>query len=204
MTKIGLARKTPDWQKTDGCAMISRIATGMIPQEKEKHMNTEEAIFTRRSIRKYEDRPVEDEKIEKLLRAAMAAPSAMNQQPWEFYVVKSKEKIKELAGTSPFAAFVGKAPLAIVICQKNGFSPAAQFKDVDCSIASENLWLMATELGLGAVWIGTAPAESRIERVGKVLGLPKNLKAFSLFAIGYPAEEKDAVDRYDEKRVHVI
>ena len=167
-------------------------------------MNTEEAIFTRRSIRKYQDRPVEEEKIEKLLRAAMAAPSAMNQQPWEFYVVTDKEKIKELAGSSPFAACVGKAPLAIVVCQKLGFSPAAQFKDVDCSIASENLWLMATELGLGAVWIGTAPAESRAERVGKILDLPKSLKAFSLFAIGYPAEKKEPVDRYDEKRVHRI
>ena len=167
-------------------------------------MNTEEAIFTRRSIRKYQDRPVEDEKIEKLLRAAMAAPSAMNQQPWEFYVIKDKEKIKELAGSSPFAGFVAKAPLAIVICQKLGFSPAARFKDVDCAIASENLWLMAAELGLGACWIGTAPDESRSERVGKILGLPKDLKAFSLFPIGYPVEEKAPVDRYDEKRVHVI
>ena len=147
-------------------------------------MNTEEAIFTRRSIRKYQDRPVEDEKIEKLLRAAMAAPSAMNQQPW--------------------AAFVAKAPLAIVICQKIGFSPAAKFKDVDCAIASENLWLMVAELGLGACWIGIAPDESRSERVGKILNLPKNLKAFSLFPIGYPAEEKAPVDRYDEKRVHLI
>ena len=167
-------------------------------------MNTEEAIFTRRSIRKYEDRPVEEEKIEKLLRAAMAAPSAMNQQPWEFYVVKDKEKIKELGAASPFSSCVSKAPLAIVVCQKTGLMPSPAFADVDCALATENLWLMVTELGLGAVWIGTAPVEARIEKIGRILDLPKRLKAFALMAIGYPAEEKGPSDRYDEKRVHVI
>ena len=167
-------------------------------------MNTEEAIFTRRSIRRYQDRPVEEEKIEKLLRAAMAAPSAMNQQPWEFYVVKDKEKIRELGDATPHSRCVSGAPLAIVVCQKTGPKPSPAFADVDCAIATENMLLMATELGLGTVWIGTCPVESRVEKVGEILSLPDGLKAFARIGVGYPAEEKGPVDRYDEKRVHVL
>lgn len=175
-----------------------------VRKEKENDMNTEEAIFTRRSIRKYQDRPVEEEKIEKLLRAAMAAPSAMNQQPWEFYVVKNKEKIRELGDATPHSRCVSGAPLAIVVCQKTGPKPSPAFADVDCAIATENMLLMATELGLGTVWIGTCPVESRVEKVGEILSLPEGLKAFALIGVGYPAEEKGPVDRYDEKRVHVL
>ncbi|MBP5295095.1 MAG: nitroreductase family protein [Lachnospiraceae bacterium] len=167
-------------------------------------MNTEEAIFTRRSIRKYEDRPVEDEKIEKLLRAAMAAPSAMNQQPWEFYVVKDKEKIRELGDATPHSRCVSGAPLAIVVCQKTGSKPAPAFADVDCAIATENMLIMATELGLGTVWIGTCPVAERVEKVGEILNIAEGLKAFALIGVGYPAEEKGPSDRYDESRVHVL
>ena len=158
-------------------------------------------IFHRVSIRKYEKKAVEQEKIELLLRAAMAAPSACNQQPWEFYVVTDPVKIQELSGTSPYAKCAAGAPLVVVPCyRKEGIAP--DYFEIDLSAAVENLLLEADELGLGAVWMGIAPAPERMEAVRKVLDIPENLSAFALVPCGYPAETRGQVDRYDESRVH--
>ena len=118
-------------------------------------------IFHRVSIRRYQDRPVEKDKIEEILRAAMQAPSAANQQPWEFYVVTSKEKLEALSKTSPYAAMTAKAPVAIVsVYRKDCNLPS--YAEIDMSIAMENLWLEADALGLGGVWLGMAPIEERM------------------------------------------
>lgn len=160
-------------------------------------------IFHRTSIRKYEKRKVEKDKVEQLLRAAMAAPSAKNQQPWEFYVVTASDKLRELSECSPYAGMLKEAPLGIVVCcQKDCHLPV--YAQIDCSAAVENLLLEADSLGLGAVWLGIAPLEDRMEAVGKVLGIPENLYVFSMIACGYPAEDKTQQDRYDETRVHYV
>lgn len=158
-------------------------------------------IFHRTSIRKFTSRPVEADKIELLLRAAMAAPSAGNQQPWEFYVVTDKNTLNALADCSPYAGPLYNAPLGIVVCcRKNCRLP--EYAQIDCSAAIENLLLEADSLGLGAVWLGIAPRPERMEKTGKVLEIPENLYVFSLIACGYPAEEKKQQDRYEEARVH--
>ncbi|MBE6834617.1 MAG: nitroreductase family protein [Ruminococcaceae bacterium] len=160
-------------------------------------------IFHRRSIRKYQDRPVEKEKLEMLLRAAMAAPSAKNQQPWEFYLVTDKEKIVQLSKTSPYASFTDKAAAMIVPCfKKDCMIP--EYAQIDLSIATENILLEADSLGLGACWIGTCPQEERMTAVEKVLDIPENLRAFSIVSIGYPAEERKQQDRFDKNRIHFI
>ena len=124
-----------------------------------------DAIFHRTSIRKYQEIPVEPEKIETLLRAAMAAPSACNQQPWEFYVVRNKEKIKELSEASPYAGCAKGAPVVFVPCyRKNCQVP--MYAEIDLSAAVENLLLEADSLGLGAVWMGIAPQKDRAEGPG--------------------------------------
>jgi len=162
------------------------------------------AVFKRVSTRKFEDRPVEQEKIDLLMKAAMAAPSATNQQPWEFYVVKDREVIRKLSETSPYAKFVAAAPLAIVVCARKNGLRAPEFAVVDCSIATENLLLEATELGLGCCWIGTAPDAGRIQAVNEAIGISPELSAFALVPVGYPAETKKQQDRYDTTRVHEI
>lgn len=160
-------------------------------------------IFHRTSIRKYQDRPVEDEKLELILRAAMAAPSAKNQQPWEFYVVTDREKIVELSKTSPYAAFTDKAGAMIVACYRKECA-VPEYAQIDLSIATENILLEVDSLGLGACWIGTCPQEERMTAVEKVLDIPENLRAFSIVAIGYPAEERIQQDRYDKSRIHFV
>ena len=161
------------------------------------------SIFHRVSIRKYQNTPVENEKIELLLRAAMAAPSACNQQPWEYYVVTNPEKIKALSETSPYAKCAANAPVVFVPCYRDeGIAPP--YFEIDMSASVENLLLEADAQGLGAVWMGIAPIEERMEAVRTVLDIPKHLSAFAIIPCGYPAENRPQENRFDEKRVHYI
>ena len=112
-----------------------------------------DSIFHRVSIRKFQDKPVEPEKIEKLLRAAMAAPSAGNQQPWEFYVVTNRDLIQKLAATSPYTGCAKNAPVLIVSAYREDVI-FPMYAQIDLSIANENLWLETDALGLGGVWLG--------------------------------------------------
>ena len=163
------------------------------------------AIFRRVSIRKYKEQEVEQEKIERMLRAAMAAPSACNQQPWEYYVVTNKNKIEALSKTSPYTGCAKHAPLVFVACyRKEEGIIAPSYQEIDLSASVENLLLEADELGLGAVWMGIAPGIERMEAVRKVLDLPERLNAFALIPCGYPAESRPQQDRYEEKRVHYV
>ena len=161
------------------------------------------SIFTRTSIRQFEERPVEQEKIDQLLKAAFAAPSADNQQPWEFYIVTNKEKLEALAKTSPYAGPAAKAPAAFVICYRQEL-PMPEYADIDCAIATENVWLELEELGLGGVMLGIAPHEERMEAVSKVLNLPEHLSAFAIVPFGYPQKRLPQKDRFDKERVHYI
>lgn len=160
-------------------------------------------IFTRVSIRKYQDRPVEKEKTLAILRAAMQAPSAANQQPWEFYVVTNQEKLKALSEVSPYAGMTKDAPVAIVAAyRKECIVPA--YAQIDLSIAMENLWLETDAQGLGGVWLGIAPVEDRMKAVEEILALPDTVRAFAIFPYGYPAEERKQQDRFDESRIHYV
>jgi Nitroreductase len=160
-------------------------------------------IFERVSIRKYTDRAVEDEKILAILRAAMAAPSAGNQQPWEFYVVRDRSKLEELSRVSPYAGCTKAAPVAVVsVYREKLWAPA--YAQIDMSIAMENLWLACGEQGLGGVWLGIAPVEDRMRAVEEILGIPEGLRAFAIFPLGYPAEQRKQQDRFDESRIHYI
>ena len=161
-------------------------------------------IFERVSIRKFEDRPIEDEKIREILRAAMAAPSAGNQQPWEFYVVTDKEVIKQLSETHIYAGSAAGAPVVIVPCYRTKDLRFDDYAQIDLSIATENLWLEVTAQGLGGVWMGIAPLEDRIQAGDEILGIGEDLHAFALGPIGYPAESRAQQDRFDESRIHYI
>lgn len=162
-----------------------------------------DTIFHRTSIRKYVDQKVEEDKIIEILRAAMAAPSAGNQQPWEFYVVKGKDKLQQLAGTSPYAKCTANASIAFVICYRKDCN-MPEYAQIDASAATENMLLKVDELGLGAVWLGIAPLQDRMNAVRKVLDIPEQLEVFAIVPCGYPGEEKKQQNRYEENRVHYV
>ena len=163
-----------------------------------------ESIFHRISVRKYEDRPVEQEKIEKILRAGMQAPSAMNQQPWEFYVVTDRDKISQLAESSPYSKSAAGAPVVIVPVFRTEGIPVPSLAPVDLSISLENIWLETDSLGLGGVWMASYPDPQRMQAVREILDIPENLEPFALFPLGYPAESRPQKDRYDESRIHYV
>lgn len=160
-------------------------------------------IFHRMSIRQYTEQPVTDEQIELLLRAAMAAPSACNQQPWEYYVVTDPALKTKLADSTPYTKPAGRAPLVIVPCYREDCQ-VPPFAHIDLSASVENLLLEADSLGLGAVWMGLAPMTQRQKMVQEMLGMPENLSPFCLIAVGYPAENRTWQDRFDPARIHRI
>ena len=161
------------------------------------------SIFHRISVRKYQDRPVEREKIEQILRAAMQAPSATNQQPWEFFVVTDPEKLEALSRVHPYAGMTKDAPAAIVPAYRKDCR-LPSFAQIDLAICLENLWLETDAQGLGGVWLGIAPSEERMKLVEGILDMPENLRAFAIFPFGYPAEERPQQDRYDASRIHWV
>ena len=159
-------------------------------------------IDKRVSVRRFADCPVEEEKISAMLRAAMQAPSAHNQQPWEFYVVGNRELLEKLSEISPYSKCIRNAPMAIISAYRTSGLPSPEFCIVDMSNAMENLWLEATHQGLGGVWIGTAPNPEIMKKVEKIIGIPEHLHAFAVFPFGYPIREKEPQNRFDESRIH--
>ena len=161
------------------------------------------SIFTRRSVRKFRDKTVEPQVIDRMLRAAMQAPSATNQQPWEFIVIDDRRTIDRLADFSPYAKMLPGAPLAVVILEKQD-AKAPLFTEQDLGAAAQNMMLQLVEDGLGSVWMGVGRGTERETFLTEMFSLPETVKPFGVFAIGYPADENanKFVDRYDETRVH--
>ena len=164
-------------------------------------MDALQAIHTRRSIRKYHDRPVPEELVQKVLAAAMQAPSARNQQPWQFVVIDDRAILAKIPTFMPNAAMAGRAPLAILVCGDLSLEKSAGYWVVDCAAATQNMLLAAHALGLGAVWCGVYPREPRMASLRRVAGLPENVVAHSLVVLGYAAEQVAAEDRYRAERV---
>ena len=165
-------------------------------------MEAMDAILSRRSIRKYTEQPVPDEAVEELLKAAMSAPSAGNQQPWQFVVINDRGILDEIPKYHPYSAMLKEASVAILICGDVNSEKHKGYWVQDCSAATQNLLVAAQAKGLGAVWLGVYPREDRVAGIRKVLGLPEQIVPLSLIPVGYKGEEKPPANRYDASRVH--
>jgi nitroreductase len=173
-------------------------------------MTVTEAIAARKSIRAYKNKntPVPQEHIDRLLEAAMKAPSACNTRPWSFIVVRSREKLDALAEAHPHAKMLFDCPLAIIIAALPGLQSGVSegFLPQDCGAATQNILLQAAELGLGTCWCGVYPKEHIIQAVRGVLGgaIPAAAVPFNLIAIGRPAEDFGSRGRYEKEKVVYI
>jgi nitroreductase len=172
-------------------------------------MDALEAILTRRSIRSFTDEPIDDETITKLLEAAMAAPSACNQQPWSFVVIRDRTKLDAIPKFQLFSRMLKEAPCAIVICGKpksrlisHVTDKCSRYWEQDCAAATQNILLAAHAEGLGAVWLGAHPSEKVVEGLRSLLGVPEDVMPFAIIALGHPGEQKPPADRFDQSRVH--
>ncbi len=195
---------------TIGGLLIGLFMTGCTPPMPHKLTNmtsneTVRTILNRKSVRSYTSRPVEKEKIDTLLKAAMAAPTAVNKQPWTFIVINDAATLDTLAAGLPYAKMAAEAPLAIVVCgdlRKTLRGHEDPYWPLDCSAASENLLLAAESMGLGAVWTAVYPEEDRIQTVRRILSLPEYIVPLNLIPIGYPQYTEEPKDKYLEENIH--
>ena len=164
-------------------------------------MDTLEAIHSRRSVRRYQDKPVPEELVRKLLAAGMSAPSARDAQEWKFVVIDDKAMLTEIGEINPNAKMAQHAPMAILVCADLSLEKSAGYWVVDCAATVENILLAAHALGLGAVWTGVYPRQERMDGLKKLVGLPETVMAHSLIVLGYPAEQPAPQDRYRSDRV---
>lgn len=168
-------------------------------------MELQTVLQARRSIRKYTDEAVSKEDIDKLMHAAMSGPSACNKMPWEFYVVTDKAVLEKLRNAAQYSKI--DAPLAIVVCGNLSRALPMQLAPYwiqDCSAATENILLAATDLGLGTVWCGIHPQKRAEKKVSEALGLTEKQIPLNIIYVGHPDEEQKPRDQYNETCVHYI
>ncbi len=157
-------------------------------------------IYKRRSIRKFKDIPVENEKLKEILKAGMNAPSACNKQPWEFVIIRDREKLNKISEFAPSWHMLKESPIAIVVCG-NTQKSMLNYWIQDCSASIQNILLQATTLNIGTVWLGTTPIEERVDFIKKMINAPKHIEPLGIIALGYGDEEKEPNDKFNEELV---
>lgn len=170
-------------------------------------MNALDMIFTRRSTRQFMERPIEKEKIQKILEAAMSGPCCVNARDWSFIVVTEKEKLLQMAEANGNPARPLKmAAAGILVCGdlERAFSMAKDYWVIDGAIAAQNICLSAHVLGIGSVWLGTWPQMDRVRKQKELFGLPDTVVPHSVIALGYPVEDitLPRESRYEAERIH--
>lgn len=160
------------------------------------------ALFNRRSIRKYSEKKVNNELLEKIIEAGMYAPSAVNKQPWHFIIFRNKEVIQSIVNIHPNASMLKNANAGILICYDTKLQHDEGYGPVDCSAATQNMLLAAHGLELGACWIGIYPRKQRINALHDLFNLPEHVIPFSVISIGFPNEIKNKPDRFIKTRIH--
>lgn len=165
-------------------------------------MDAIQALMTRRSVRHFTTEAVDGALVDQILRAAMNAPSACNQQPWHFIVVNDRDTLDQIAGIHPYAQMLKQAPLAFIVCADTALETCPGYWPIDCSAAMENLLLAAHALGLGGVWVGIHPREERVKSIKELFKMPGYVMPLGLAAIGYASEALPVADRYKPERIH--
>lgn len=166
-------------------------------------MDTMQAILTRRSVRKFTNQPIKDEIVELLLRAAMSAPSANDQRPWQFLVINQRNLLDQIPSAHPYAKMCQEATLAILVCGDTSLVAKDDYIPHACSAATQNIMIAARALDLGSVWLGVYPNQDRIAGITGLFKLPENIIPFSLVALGHTdVAQNEVPERYQVDRIH--
>ena len=159
-------------------------------------------IFERCSIRKYQNKAIEKENIELILKAAFCAPSARNAQPWEFIVIEDKSTLQTLSTFTPYAKPLQNATLGVVVCANLNRNSMIDFCEQDLAAATQNMLLQAQTLGIGSVWIGVYPIEERVAMLKEHFKLPEQIVPLWMIAFGYPDEKANIKNKFQESYIH--
>jgi nitroreductase len=165
-------------------------------------MDAMSAIRTRRSVRSFTDEDVTDVQVRELLGAAMSAPNAGNEQPWEFVVIRDRAVLGRVGGLNRFASYARNAPVCILVCGNLDYDKYGGFWIEDVSAATQNILLAAHAMGLGAVWTGIHPMEDRVRGFRQLVNAPESVVPMALVVVGHPRNRPEPVDRYNKDRVH--
>ena len=157
-----------------------------------------ETIFKRTSIRRFTDEKVSKEDIEKLLRAAMAAPSAKNAQPWEFIVVQDEEKIQKMSRLTPYARPLMHAPLGIVVCGNKEVNSILEYCMIDCAAATGEYFSQANY----DEWIGMYPMPANFDKFNELFTIPEHIQPLWMIAIGHKDGEGRYIEKYNLEKIH--
>ena len=163
-----------------------------------------EVVFSRTSVRSFNDRPLTSQEWDSLIRAAMAAPSAVNLQPWDFIIVEKRETLQRLTAELPYAKMTAQAGGAVLVCSTPARANQGkeEYAIIDASAACENLLLAATALGLGAVWTAVYPNPDREAAVRQILGIPADVLPLALVPVGEPKGPQHSKDKYNKAMIH--
>ena len=167
--------------------------------------NTLEIIHQRKSVRNFTPQEVKKEQLQTLIKAAMAAPTAVNKQPWAFIAIKDRDILDRLGEKLPYAKMLKKVNAAIVVCgdlNKTLEDWEQEFWIQDCSAASQNILLAAEAIGLGAVWTAAYPAKDRMQTVSEILGLPESIIPLNVIPVGYPKGVEKPKDKWKPENLH--
>lgn len=181
---------------------LAAVPGGLAAAEQPKGMDAMECIFTRRSIRKYLNNPVPDELLAEVLQAAMTAPSAINEQPWHFVVVKDRAKLQEISASVPYVGMAAGAGAGILVAAEPALCKDVDFWPLDCSNATLSILLACRALGLGAVWCAVYPKQDRMAKYRQLLGIPESIMPFAFVCLGWPDQEAGRVNRFKPERIH--
>lgn len=163
-------------------------------------------IHSRCSVRSFTGKPVSKDDLMTILKAAMAAPSAVNCQPWEFIVVTQRKILDKLADELPYGKMLSQVGIAIIVCAVpvKAYNQSLEYAIIDSSLASENILLATEAFGLGAVWVAIYPEENRMKDVRVILNIPENIIPLNVIPIGYPAGKSKPKDKFDEKNIRFL
>lgn len=188
-----------------GCVCGMIMLTASVNAQEAGMNDTLKTIMGRKSVRQYTQAAVTQEQLITLVKAGMAAPTAVDCRPWDFIVITDKAVLKQLADALPYAKMAARAGAAIVVTgdlKRQYGGEGASYWIMDCSAATENILLAAESLGLGAVWTSVFPEQDRIIATRKVLGIPDHVVPLNLIPIGVPAGETKAKDKFNPKQIH--
>lgn len=161
-------------------------------------------IGNRKSVRSFTGEGVSKEQLDKIIRAAMAAPTAVNKQPWAFIIVTERKVLDNLKQGLPYAKMLDKASAAIIVCAipDKAYENSLEYAIIDSTCASENILLAVEALGLGAVWTAAYPSLERMDLVRKTLSIPENIIPLNVIPIGQPTGQDQPKDKYKPENIH--
>lgn len=187
------------------CLMAGLLLAGSVcAQGAEIPKDTFSVIHSRKSVKSFTGAPVSRENLDKIIRAGMAAPTAVNKQPWSFVVVTDRKQLDALSAGLPNARGIDKAGAVIIVCAEPDKAnlQSRDFAVIDASLASENILLATEALGLGGHWTASFPYEDKMKHVRAVLGIPANIIPLNVILVGVPTGEDKPKDKYQKDKIH--